>query len=178
VTHDDHVALIRAGVEGAGPGWLELGAGSGAFTLALAELLGSDADIVALDRDRRALEDLQRSVAERFPTARLRTHVGDFTGPLPAVPGSLDGVLAANALHFVRDKAPVIAAAAAALRSGGLFVIVEYGSDRGNPWVPWPFGFSTWCRLAADAGLVDTRRIGEVPSRFLSSIYAAVSTRP
>ena len=38
--HDDHVGLIRDGVEGAGLRWLELGAGRGAFTLALADLLG------------------------------------------------------------------------------------------------------------------------------------------
>jgi hypothetical protein len=31
---------------------------------------------------------------------------------------------------------------------------------------------------AAAAGLVDTRHIGSVPSRFLGSIYAAVSFRP
>src|SRR5262245_9714081 len=43
--HRDHVALIRAGVEGAGRRWLELGAGEGAFTLALADLLGPGAAI-------------------------------------------------------------------------------------------------------------------------------------
>jgi hypothetical protein len=41
--------------------------------------------------------------------------------------------------------------------------------------VPHPFSFETWRRLAADAGLRDTERIGRVPSRFLGAIYAAAS---
>jgi SAM-dependent methyltransferase len=176
--HADHVRLIRSGVEGAGPRWLELGAGRGAFTIALAELLGPGGEILALDRDRKALAELARTMAERYPSSRFRTEVADFTDPLPIEAGSFDGVVAANALHFVRDTAPVLAEAAQALRPGGRFVVVEYGSDHGNPWVPWPFSYATWSRLAEDAGLVGTRLIGEVPSRFLGSIYGAVSTRP
>ena len=56
-------------------------------------------------------------------------------------------------------------------------MIVEYGSDRGNPWVLWPIGYATWTELASRVGLLATHRIGDVPSRFLGSIYAAVSQR-
>ena len=58
------------------------------------------------------------------------------------------------------------------------FVVVEYDADRGNPWVPHPFSYGSWERLAEAAGLTDTRRIGRVPSRFLDAIYAAESRRP
>ena len=83
----------------------------------------------------------------------------------------------ANSLHFVRDKEPVLRAAIEMLKPGGHFLIVEYGSDRGNNWVPWPIGYSTWDAIATRVGLRETRRIGEVPSRFLGSIYSAVSER-
>jgi hypothetical protein len=53
--------------------------------------------------------------------------------------------------------------------------VVEYDADRGNPWVPHPFSYGSWERLAESAGLTDTRRIGRVPSRFLDAIYAAES---
>jgi ubiquinone/menaquinone biosynthesis C-methylase UbiE len=175
--HADHVSLIRDGVKGAGPRWLELGAGSGAFTLALLDIVGERSDVVALDRDAGSLRTLEDAAERRFPAAAVRSVVGDFTRPLPVEPASFDGVLMANSLHFVRDKEPVLRAAIDALRRGGRFLIVEYGSDRGNPWVPWPIGFATWAELASRVGLRDTRRIGEVPSRFLGSIYAAVSQR-
>ncbi|MBA2631987.1 MAG: class I SAM-dependent methyltransferase [Chloroflexi bacterium] len=175
--HADHVALIRAGVEGAGPRWLELGAGRGAFTLALVEVIGDRADVVAIDRDGAALGSLEGDVRHRFPGASVRTVVGDFTRPLPVEPASFDGLLMANSLHFVRDKQPVLHEAIEALRPGGRFVIVEYDSDRGNPWVPWAISYGSWTELAAHVGLNDTRMSGEVPSRFLGSIYAAVSQR-
>ena len=172
--HTDHVALIRDGLDGAGGRWLELGAGSGAFTLALVDLLGDAAQVVALDRDASALRKLEQATASRFPTD-VRTIVGDFTLPMPVDPASFDGVLMANSLHFVRDKVAVLRAAIHALRLGGRFLIVEYGSDRGNPWVPWPIGYASWEKLAAQVDLRDTRLVGEVPSRFLGSMYAAVS---
>ena len=97
--HRDHVALIRNGVAGTGPAWADIGAGTGAFTLALADLLGDDARIVAVDRDAAALTENARAVAARFPTATLKTLVGDLQEPLDLP--SLDGLLAANSLHFV-----------------------------------------------------------------------------
>jgi len=175
--HADHVELIRDGVEGAGPRWLELGAGGGAFTLALLDLLGDRADVVALDRDAGSLRKLEQAAVRRFPAATLGSVVSDFTRALPVEPASFDGVLMANSLHFVRDKEPVLRAAIETLKPGGRFLIVEYGSDRGNPWVPWPIAYPTWAELAPRVNLHGTRRIGEVPSRFLGSIYAAVSRR-
>ena len=175
--HAGHVALIGDGLDAAGPRWLELGAGTGAFTLALLDLLGEAADVVAVDRDAGALKRLEAS-ATRFPSASLRTLAADFTQPLAAEAGSFDGVLMANSLHFVRDKEPLLRAAIDAIRQGGRFLLVEYESDRGNPWVPWPIGFTTWAEMADRVGLHDTRKVGEVPSRFLGSIYAAASLKP
>ena len=43
--HRDHVGLLREGVEGGGLNWADLGSGQGAFTLALADLLGPTGSI-------------------------------------------------------------------------------------------------------------------------------------
>jgi SAM-dependent methyltransferase len=171
--HADHVRLIRPGVEGVGPRWLELGAGEGAFTLALAELLGPGGEIVALDRDRAALGRLRDAVARRAPLVTLTTILADFRDPLP--PGPFDGVVAANSLHFVTDPAAILRRAADRLRPGGRVVVVEYDADRGNPWVPHPFSARRFAAIATDAGLQDAREIGRVPSRFLNAIYAAAA---
>ena len=174
--HDDHVALIRAGVEGAGPRWLELGAGQGAFTLALADLLGPGGHILASDRDQRALGVAASAVRRRFPETDLETRAFDFTDAIPY--GPFDGVLAANTLHFVKDRDATLRAIRFSLRPAGRLVIVEYDSDRGNPWVPHPFSFERWSDEAARAGYAKPRLIGRVPSRFLGAMYAAVSETP
>lgn len=171
--HADHVALIRDGVAAGGTVWADLGSGTGAFTLALADLLGPGSTIHSVDRDARALRAQAKALAARFPEVAVHQVVADFTEPV-ALP-ELDGVVMANSLHFVRDKLRVLRLIRSHLRVGGRFVLVEYDADRGNPWVPHPLSFGTWTQLAADAGLRDTRRLATVPSRFLGAIYAAVS---
>ncbi len=174
--HADHVGLLRGGVEPGGS-WADIGAGSGAFTLALADLLGPGGRIVAVDRDAGALRENARLVAARFPEVTVQTLLADLTQPLELA--ELDGLVAANSLHYVpRDRqVATVAALAAHLRPGGRFVVVEYDADRGNPWVPHPFTYPSWERLAAAAGLTETRPLGRVPSRFLEAIYSAVSRR-
>ncbi len=174
--HADHLALIRGGVAGAGPRWLELGAGDGEFTLALADILGSGGHILALDRDRWALADLAERVAARYPGTPVHTLTADFTAELPS--GLFDGVLAANSLHFVADLAPLLAAIRTRLVPGGRLVLVEYDSEHGNPYVPHPISFASWQGLAAEAGLSEPALLHRAPSRFLGSIYGAVTTVP
>jgi ubiquinone/menaquinone biosynthesis C-methylase UbiE len=171
--HADHVALIRAGVEGAGPRWLELGAGDGAFTLALADVLGGAGDIVALDLEARALARLSARMADRFAATTLETVVADFTADLP--PGPFDGVLAANSLHFVEHVAPTLAMIHARLRPDGRLVVVEYDAERGNPWVPHPISFARLGGLVRGAGFSEPELVHRVPSRFLGAIYGARS---
>src|SRR4051794_15337342 len=175
MNHADHIALIRTGVEGAGPRWLELGAGDGEFTLALADVLGATGDIVAVDLDRRALASLDRRVRGAFPSVALETVVADFSRGLPS--GPFDGVLAANSLHFIANRAPLLEAIRAAIRPDGRLVLVEYDADHGNTWVPHPISFAAWSEAAPHAGFRDVRKLHAVPSRFLGSIYGAVATR-
>lgn len=170
--HRDHVALLRGGVDRPGR-WLELGAGDGEFTLALADLLGPGGAIVAQDQDGAALGRLGRRVRACFPTTGLETLVADFTSALPG--GPFDGVLAANSLHFVRDPRSVLDALRGRLAIGGRLLLVEYDADRGNPWVPYPISFAAWQRLAPAAGFAPPRLLGRVPSRFLGAIYAAAA---
>ena len=181
MNHADHVALIRAGVEGdAGRRrrWLELGAGRGAFTLALAELLGPGGEIDAVDRDGGDLRRLAEEMTARFPATRLRTIQADFEAPIDLPAAHYDGLLAANALHFVRDPAAVLRALLPSLRPAARVIVVEYDADSGNPWVPYPFSSGRWEEIATAVGLENMRSIGRVPSRFLGAIYAAASDVP
>ena len=171
--HADHVGLIREAVS-PGETWLELGSGTGAFTLALADLLGAGGTIHSVDSDRGALATQAKAVRSRFSAVRLDQRRADFTRALGF--SGMDGVLMANALHFVKDKPPILALIRSYLKPGGTFVLVEYDADRGNIWVPHPISYTTWLAVAPGAGFSGTRSLGHVPSRFLNAIYSAAST--
>jgi ubiquinone/menaquinone biosynthesis C-methylase UbiE len=173
--HRDHVRLIREGVSGAGMDWADLGSGEGAFTLALADLLGAGGSIHTVDRDARALQVQTRRLGETFPHVAATPHVADFSAPLDLPP--LDGIVMANSLHFERDKLAVLRRVRGYLRPAGRLLLVEYDTDTGNTWVPYPMSYPTWAALAEEAGFHDTRRLAAVPSRFLGSIYSALSLR-
>ena len=170
--HADHVRLLADGVASGGT-WADLGAGTGAFTLALAELVGSDGEVIAVDRDRGALRQLERRV--RPGGAAVRALAADFTRAIELPP--LDGIVMANSLHFVEEKTPVLALVHRMLKSSGRLLLVEYDADKGNHWVPHPLSFETWRALADMSGFSATRRLASVPSRFLGRIYCAVSVR-
>ena len=106
----------------------------------------------------------------------IETRVADFTKGLDL--HALDGIVMANCLHFVRNKAPVLESVRDMLRPGGRLIVVEYSTDRGNPWVPYPFTYATWVRMAEAAGLQGTEQLHSVPSRYFGSMYSALSRRP
>lgn len=173
MNHQDHIFLLQKGIPEPGGLWADLGAGTGAFTLALAELLGPTGVIYAVDQDGRALRELADGVRGRFPYTTLHTITGDFTRP-QTFP-SLDGLVMANSLHFVRHKEPALRLIKAYLKPTGRLLIVEYGTDRGNHWVPYPFAYPTWEKLARQVGFSHTEKLASRSSRFLGEIYAAAS---
>lgn len=171
--HADHVNLLHGAVERGGGAWADMGAGGGAFTLALAELLGPDAEIHAIDRDGGALRTNAREMAARFPDAHVVYHEADLTKPL-TLP-LLDGIVMANSLHFQRKQGDVVKQLRSYLRTGGRMVVVEYNIERGNFAVPHPVPYARWEKLAREAGFEHTELVARRPSRFLREIYSAVS---
>ena len=190
--HNDHVKLLRPAALIPGAMWADLGAGSGAFTLALRELLGLSTDIYAVDRDRGRLAELERTHRIRFGASdHLHLISADFThkidtstparSALPGRAGSVqrlplfDGVLMANSLHFFRDKEKVLRHVSSFLKPSGALLLVEYNVDRGNPWVPHPLSFETFRDLAQDAGYSEPRLLATHPSSFLHEFYSAIA---
>ena len=170
------MSLLRPADLPQGGFWADLGAGSGAFTLALSEVVGPGAEIYAIDRDKSALTKLEQSHRARFGTSQ-NIHVvrGDFTGPLSLPP--LDGILMANSLHFYREKEKVLRHIRSFLKWSGRLVLVEYNVDSGNPWVPHPLSFDTFYSLARRAGFTEPNLLAKVPSRFLREFYSAIAYR-
>ena len=173
MNHKDHVALLQKGIPEKGGIWADLGSGSGAFTLALADLIGSTGRIYSVDKDKRALKEQEKAMRSNFPTAHVEYLTADFTRPLD-LPG-LDGIIMANSLHYVRHKGPTLQLIHSYLRPGGRFILVEYNTDRGNIWLPYPLTYQTWETLARQNGFTDTQLLSTVPSRYFGEIYSALS---
>jgi ubiquinone/menaquinone biosynthesis C-methylase UbiE len=176
MNHEDHVYLLSRGISEQGGVWADLGSGTGAFTLALADLLGPGAQIYSVDKDRGSLREQERVMALRFPGTSVSYLAANFTHPLDLPP--LDGVVMANSLHFLRDKAATLQLIRGYLRPGGRLLLIEYNADRGNPWVPHPLSYPAWEALSRRQGFTGTRLLATLPSRFLGEIYSALSFAP
>jgi len=173
MNHKDHLNLLQKGIPEKGGIWADLGSGTGAFTLALADLIGPTGQIYTIDKDQRALKDQEKAMHTNFPTTTLEYITADFTQPLNLP--KLDGIIMANSLHFVRHKDPILQLIRSYLRPGGRFILVEYNADRGNMWVPYPLSYKTWETLSRQNGFIETQLLSAVPSRYFGEIYSALS---
>jgi ubiquinone/menaquinone biosynthesis C-methylase UbiE len=172
LNHNDYVDLLRPANLPQGGVWADLGAGAGAFTMALRELVGAEANIYAVDADAPRLQDLQKEYADRFgDTANLHLMPADLS-KRPETP-PLDGVLMANSLHFFENKEPLLRAIRTLLKPGGLLLLVEYNVDQGNMWVPYPLSFDSFRELAPRAGYAEPALLATHPSNFLREFYSA-----
>ncbi len=175
--HHDHVNLLRPANLKPGGVYADFGAGSGAFTLALRELVGSDATIYAVDKDESALRELEDSHRARFnSTFNLILLPNDFSRPLEIPP--LDGIVMANSLHFFKEKEKILRHVSGFLKPSGALILIEYNVDRGNLWVPHPLTFESFQSLALKARFTEPRLLAKVPSRFLKEFYSAVAYKP
>ena len=174
--HKDHVNLLRPANLSPGGTWADFGAGSGAFTLALSELVGLKAEVYALDKDRSGFGKLEQSHRELFGTSQnIHPVRADFSGALSLPP--LDGIVMANSLHYFKEKEKVLRHVRSFLKMNGALLLVEYNVDSGNMWVPHPLSFDTFRSLAPRAGFTEPRLLGKAPSRFLREFYSAVAYR-
>jgi ubiquinone/menaquinone biosynthesis C-methylase UbiE len=91
----------------------------------------------------------------------------------------LDGILMANALHYVENKPGFIDKLKRYLKPKSGFLIVEYDLDKPVPtWVPYPVSFVALTRLFKTAGYGSVEKLGERPSRYgRGNMYAALITK-
>lgn len=169
----DAVGLIETAVAGHGNAWADIGAGSGTFTRALRSVLPLNSRIYAVDHDPSAIAELHSLGKGVIPIR------ADFTAPL-ALPDNavLDGIVLANALHFVRNPGEALARLVRVLRPGGRVVIVEYDRRAASPWVPFPIRSERWPSLSAAAGLTNPSITARAPSKYAGELYVGVATWP
>jgi SAM-dependent methyltransferase len=167
--------LIEAGIPGPGGTWGDFGSGTGIFTVALSNLIGSTGEIYSVDRDGAALATQQRVFSQAAMTGRVHFLVADFTEPIALPP--MDGIVMANSLHFIDQKKPVLAQAMSYLKPGGRLIVVEYNTSFGNHWVPYPIPLPSLQRLAMCAGFAAAHPLATIPSSFLGEMYSCLCIR-
>ena len=143
---------ILKGLAGPGDVVADLGCGPGFFTLPLAEMVGDDGRVIAVDLQAAMLEKLRQRAARRGLLERVSLHQcsPDALG-LGEVAG-LDFALAFWMIHEVPSAAGLFGEVHAALRPGGRLLAVE---PRGH------VGAAAWdetLAAAAAAGLAVVAR--------------------
>jgi trans-aconitate methyltransferase len=161
------IALIQAADLKTSPGnWADLGCGSGMFSMALSHLLPPQSKIYAVDKSP------QRISSNATNQVVIEFHLADFTKDLHPFT-CLDGILMANALHYVKDKLLLLQNLQKLMAPDGSFIIVEYDSMQVNQWVPDPIDFIHLKELFSAAGYTQIKKLGERPSIYRSgNIYA------
>lgn len=140
--------------------WADLGCGTGTFTIALANLLNNNSVVYAVDKNKIAL----KNIPEKIRNIKIeKLHVNFIRDEIPK---NLDGILMANSLHFVKNKKEFINRIKQNLNDNGLFIMVEYDTEKSNPWVPYPISFNSLKILFNNLGFSNCIKINEYPSKF------------
>ena len=164
-------AFIASAVGVSAGMWIDVGAGTGTFTRALRSLLGPERRIYAVDSDPAALAALREIGDDVVPV--LADFAKPFTLPAPGAP-PFDGMLLANALHFVPDAGHVLQRLVKRFAPARV-VIVEYDRRAASRWVPFPIASARWPDLASEAGLANARVTARRKSRYAGELYAGVA---
>jgi precorrin-6B methylase 2 len=174
----DLSVAIRLIQNGIGPSkqaqrWADLGAGKGMFTQALSSLLPPQSEIHAIDKDSNAIN----SIALNTERVKLRRAVRDLAKQGPGIE-KMDGILMANALHFLQDQIGFLKTITHSLNPDGRLVIVEYDMDVANQWVPYPISFNSLGKLADKVGFLLIEKLDQEPSIYnRANIYSALLKR-
>ena len=146
--------------------WADLGCGSGTFTKALATVLGPAGKIYAVDKEYQTIVSDQNEATLQFIQLDFVREAFSFY--------NLDGILMANALHYVQDKPSFLEKIRKHLKPQGQMIIVEYDTERQNRWVPYPINFKNLQAVFTSLGCKNIYKIGERPSIYQSAkMYAA-----
>jgi hypothetical protein len=132
-------------------------------------LLAPGSMIHAVDLDQRALD----GVPDSYDGVEIRKTLADIGSPSLRLP-TVDGILIANTLHFIRDQQVFLSRL---LSVADNFLIVEYERTRPNPWGPYPVGFERLCQLFTEAGVERVEKLATLPSLFGGTMYSALAER-
>ncbi|HUI63227.1 MAG TPA: methyltransferase domain-containing protein [Bacteroidota bacterium] len=138
-THDEEIARLgiqhRVWKPRAADAWrragfskgqkiLDVGSGPGYATLDLAQIVGQNGEVLALDKSRRFLDALESAAAERSLSNITTMHLDLESEEIPDL--RADGAWVRWVFAFVKDPRKLLSRIACALKPGGVLVVHEY----------------------------------------------------
>lgn len=145
--------------------WADLGCGSGVFTEALASLLPENSSITAIDKT------TQNFPAQLGNAVQIEFKKLDFEKEqLPL--SDLDGIMMANAFHFLKDKEKLILSLENNFKLNPTFLMIEYDHNKANQWEPFPIPFEEMKKLFQKLNYKTIEKIGEQKSVYGGNMYA------
>lgn len=133
----------------------DIGAGLGYFSFPMAERVGPQGRIVALDPSRAAREELEsRAVRNGYGQVQVHEGKAEDTG-LPV--GSVDRVLWHTMYHEVDNRTQALNEMLRILRSGGLWVVVDWVKEAMEQGPPLEH------RVSAEQVLSEVTEVGFLP---------------
>lgn len=138
----------------------DLGCGSGLFTHALATMLHGGSTIYAVDKT----VSLKSTISPGNVT--ITAVEADFEKEeLPF--NNLDGIIMANALHYVKDKSTFIDRLKKLMTPEAFFLVVEYDTDKPvGRWVPYPVSYAQLQMLFQKEGCQHIHKLHTRPSLY------------
>lgn len=137
--------------------WLDLGCGTGTFTMALAELLPAGSEVTGIDK---TYQDIATTTSN---DVKISFRQGDMDERLAT---KVDGILMANSLHYIKEKHRFLKGLFRQLKEKGQLIIVEYDTEENNDGVPYPISFSILETLLVSMNIArhQIKKTGERPS--------------
>jgi ubiquinone/menaquinone biosynthesis C-methylase UbiE len=116
----------------AGMAVVDLGAGTGYFSIPIAEAVGVTGRVTAVDLQKGMLDFLREKIAKRGGPGNIALVLGEAAKTtLPEATADL--VLMANVWHEVDDRPAVLAEMKRLLLPGGVLAILDWRADREPP---------------------------------------------
>ncbi len=173
MTQPEAIGLIEKGIPKLDSSrWMDLGAGKGVFTKALAVVLGASSTVYAVDKQSEALGKI-KDQSNHANIIRLQL---DFvTDDIPIK--QLDGILLANSFHYVKEKHVLISKLKKILKPDGRLIFIEYDTSTPNTWIPYPITFTSLHALMQEMEFSSVIKLKERPSIFnRATMYSAMVT--
>ena len=169
MTHQEAKSFLQPAIAEWQGNWADLGAGDGVYTLALAEILGPESMVYAVDT---SADVFSIKGKRKSNQATILSMKADFTHQMNLPP--LSGIIMANSLHYVTNQSVFLQKVKKYLQADAPLIIIEYDRKQANQWVPHPVPFDTLTALATAAGFSRVDRVAGRESIYGSEIYLAI----